>query len=445
MATKRKFEIGDAVMVKKTGDFGMITGYSTPWYYVDGYTKYTANQLEKAGDENFTYGDRVRVIEDTGTLEVGEVGTIIAKDADGTYLFESDTDSEGKHRGHDYGIEWGRCGKIGESRCGWVFPYEVEKIKEEPEKQKRRKKEVKDKFKMGDRVICKKEGAFGFSVGETGTVIAKVLGNGGYYLIRHDIPNQCCHTGSCAEYAWGKLSRKSDCTNEIGDKFELIENYDKKEEIHITRKGREVHAILKKDGKLAKRTVAKCHPDDEFDFETGAKLAMNRLYGTEEYGTIKEKTEMKPSKYKVGDMVLLKTKEELIKEFRGLYNVYPACIEEMEDNLGKVITLERPKNYDYDVETFLMPNAGGYVISDQYIKGKIVKCDEYKVGDKVLVKSEKQVEEEKLYEGMCPFVYPMKKYCDKVIVLAEKDGWDNTFLTNNWWWRNDFFVGKVVE
>lgn len=62
-ATKRKFEIGGAVMVKKTGDFGMITGYSTPWYYVDGYTKYTANQLEKAGDENFKYGDRVRVIE----------------------------------------------------------------------------------------------------------------------------------------------------------------------------------------------------------------------------------------------------------------------------------------------------------------------------------------------------------------------------------------------
>ena len=76
---------------------------------------------------------------------------------------------------------------------------------------------------------------------------------------------------------------------------------------------------------------------------------------------------------------------------------------------------------------------------------KVKYCDEYKVGDRVLVKSEKQVEEEKLYEGMVPFGPPMKKYCDKVITLDEKDYWDNTFLTNNWWWRNDFFVGKVLE
>lgn len=529
MATKRKFEIGDAVMVKKTGDCGMITGYSTPWYYVDGYTKYTANQLKKAGDENFTYGDRVRVIEDTGTLEAGEVGTIIAKDADGAYLFESGTGSKGKHRGHDYGLEWGRCGKIGESRCGWVVPSEVEKIKEEPEKAKEEEKEVKDKFKMGDRVVCKtkdaygfelgetgtivakrsrhenyylvrhdnpnhlchngnmgvydwgehsdendctyeygkdfkllketpkkdkfkigdrvvckKEGTFGFSVGETGTVIAKVLGYDDYYLIRHDVPNQWCHTGAFANYVWGKPSRNADCTNELEDKFELIENYDKKEEIHITRKGREVHAILKKDGKMAKRTVAKCHPDDEFDFETGAKLAMNRLYGTEEYETIKEKTEMKPSKYRVGDMVLLKTKEELIKEFGGMLEVHPVCIGDMEAELGKVITLERPKRYNYDVETFRLPNTGGCVISDQYIKGKIVKCDEYKVGDKVLVKSEKQVSSEKLFDVSPHFVEAMRKYCDKVITLGTKTP-DETFLFEGFWWGKDFFVGKVVE
>ena len=440
MATKRKFEIGDAVMVKKTGDCGMITGYNTPWYYVDGYTKYTANQLEKAGDENFTYGDRVRVIKDTGTLKHGETGAIIAKDNDGTYLFESDTDGEGKHRGHDYNIKWGRCGKLGERRCGWVFPYEVEKIVEEV---KQEEVKVKDKFKIGDKVVCKENGTFGFNVGETGTIVAKMNYASEYYLIRHDVPNELCHDGTFATYEWGEPSNKEDCTNERAEAFELIKSTDHKEEIHITRKGSEVHAILKKDGKLVKRTVAKCHPDDEFDFEKGAKLAMNRLYGAEEYETIEEKNGMKPSKYRVGDMVLLKTKEELIKEFGTLYSVYPACIEPMEDSLGKVLTLEPPKNYNYPVETFLMPNTGGCVISDQYIKGKIVKCDKYKVGDRVLVKSNEQLIDDGCKNSI--FVKPMEKYCNTVIKLEYEDTNDGTFTSDGWWWHKDFFVGKVVE
>lgn len=446
MATKRKFEIGDVVMVKKTGDFGMITGYSTPWYYVDGYTKYTANQLGKAGDENFKYGDRVRVIEATKILEVGEVGTIIAKDADGTYLFESDTDSERKHRGNDDCLEWGRCGKMGESRCGWVFPDEVEKIEENHEKVKEEEKEVKDMFKMGDKVVCKEHGTFGFNVGETGTIIAKLKGYNDRYLIEHDDKNIRYHRGMAEQYEWGKPSEYPYCTYEDGLDFKLVKETPKnKEEIHITRKGSEVHAILKKDGKLVKRTVAKCHPDDEFDFEKGAKLAMNRLYGTAEVDEIKVKPDMKPSKYKIGDIVLLKTKEELIKEFGSLYRVYPACIEPMEDSLGKVLTLEPPKYYDYPVETFLMPNTGGCVISDQYIKGKIVKCDEYKVGDKVLVKSEQQVDDEGLRNKKPHFVSGMREYCGKVIVLKEKSLPSERFRSHGWWWSKDFLVGKVVE
>ena len=442
MATKRKFEIGDAVMVKKTGDFGMITGYSTPWYYVNGYTKYTANQLEKAGDENLKYGDRVRVIENTGTLEVGEVGTIIAKDVDGTYLFESDTSSEVKHRGHDYGIEWGRCGKMGESRCGWVFPSQVEKIVEEV---KQEKTEVKDNFKMGDRVVCKTKNAFGFSVGETGTVIAKMLENDDYYLIRHDAPNQWCHTGSMGVYDWGEHSDENDCTYEYEKDFKLLKETPKnKEEIHITRKGKEVHAILKKDGKLVKRTVAKCHPSDEFDFETGAKLAMSRLYGAVDEQKNELHSNIEPSKYKVGDMVLLKTKEEIIKEFGGLRKVSPVCLSPMEEFLGKPVVLKDPNEQLYNMETFTTKDLKGLAISDQYIKGKIVKCDEYKEGDKVLVKSEKQVVSEKLLDVFPHFVWLMRKYCDKVITLGEKMP-DEAFLYEGFWWGKDFFVGKVVK
>lgn len=48
------------------------------------------------------------------------------------------------------------------------------------------------------------------------------------------------------------------------------------EEIHITRKGNEVIAVHKQ-GDKAKKAVAKCSPEDEFDFMVGAKLAFERL------------------------------------------------------------------------------------------------------------------------------------------------------------------------
>lgn len=53
------------------------------------------------------------------------------------------------------------------------------------------------------------------------------------------------------------------------------------QEIHITRKGNKVHAILKEDGEVIKRSMVKCHPEDEFDFKIGSKLAYDRLFGEE--------------------------------------------------------------------------------------------------------------------------------------------------------------------
>lgn len=48
--------------------------------------------------------------------------------------------------------------------------------------------------------------------------------------------------------------------------------------IVIYRRGNEVIALNKIDGSKA---VAKCHPDDDFDFMVGAKLAFQRLVGEE--------------------------------------------------------------------------------------------------------------------------------------------------------------------
>lgn len=61
------------------------------------------------------------------------------------------------------------------------------------------------------------------------------------------------------------------------------------ESIHITRDGNTVHAILKNDRRVVKRTEVKCHPDDTFDFETGARIAFERLFNSEE--GIKDKSD----------------------------------------------------------------------------------------------------------------------------------------------------------
>lgn len=71
-------------------------------------------------------------------------------------------------------------------------------------------------------------------------------------------------TFMCAEVGWHWVP-------------EMVEPVDTSE-IHITTDGTNVHAILKRDGKVVKRSVAKCSPSDDFDFEAGAELAFHRLF-----------------------------------------------------------------------------------------------------------------------------------------------------------------------
>lgn len=59
--------------------------------------------------------------------------------------------------------------------------------------------------------------------------------------------------------------------------FKLLHN----KEIHITLDGTTTIAILKENGKVVKRSEAKLHPDDTFDFETGVNVVMDRLFNRE--------------------------------------------------------------------------------------------------------------------------------------------------------------------
>lgn len=93
-------------------------------------------------------------------------------------------------------------------------------------------------------------------------------------------------------------------------------------EIHITTDGKTTYAVLKQDGKVLSRSEAKCHPDDKFDFETGAKIALDRL-------EIKKETEQSENPFKPGDIV------ECIFDFKT-FGAFPP-----KGTLGKVISITR--------------------------------------------------------------------------------------------------------
>lgn len=61
----------------------------------------------------------------------------------------------------------------------------------------------------------------------------------------------------------------------------MIEAIDRNQSIHITTDGNKVTTAIYKQGKqVVKRAQARCNDTDEFDFNVGAKLAMERLMGT---------------------------------------------------------------------------------------------------------------------------------------------------------------------
>lgn len=136
---------------------------------------------------------------------------------------------------------------------------------------------MKAKFKVGDKVrildgasIEKYTG--GWIRGGMKEYVGKV------FTIRKAVPYSDDHIGY-----WMKE------INFVWDERGLEpEKESKNETIVIYRKDREVIALNKRTGK---RAVAKCNPKDKFDFELGARLAFERLFGNDE-------------KFKVGDFVI---------------------------------------------------------------------------------------------------------------------------------------------
>ena len=81
--------------------------------------------------------------------------------------------------------------------------------------------------------------------------------------------------------------------------FEWDNKNTKRKPVIIYQNGQDVIALDKETGEKA---VAKCHPNDEFDFAIGAKIAFGRLYHSQDYISEGNEAKCKP-KFQVGDRV----------------------------------------------------------------------------------------------------------------------------------------------
>lgn len=152
----------------------------------------------------------------------------------------------------------------------------------------------------------------------------------------------------------------------------MIELVEKKpnECIVIYRKDSDVIALDKCTGKKA---VAKCSPDDEFDFNIGAKLAFERL----------EALEKQDKEIKVGDLVKVvdrgktyTTYTEKVKELsEGNADVMTKFRydNELDDNEGEYLLKHKMKVYAKERGYCLLRDInGGYILIDEL---GIEKCE----------------------------------------------------------------------
>ena len=124
---------------------------------------------------------------------------------------------------------------------------------------------MKGEFKIGDRVKVADidKGAEHAVIGHAGSIIDVNRHSPWPILVEFDKHAEFYHSG----HGLGKENHCYWCTKKMLQ-------HEKSETIVIYRKGEEVIALDKSTGKTAK---AICSPEDEFNFMTGAKLALERL------------------------------------------------------------------------------------------------------------------------------------------------------------------------
>ncbi len=231
------------------------------------------------------------------------------------------------------------------------------------------------KFKVGDKVkvvrndvhLCARHAI----IGDVGVVkyIDKHIGEGRIrYAVEFEEEDE--FRGICLGHC--KSKRGYWCCDGM---LELVERKPN-ECIVIYRKDSDVIALDKRTGE---KSIAKCSPDDEFDFNIGAKLAFERL-GEKTYRIVKQ------NKYEVGDKV------KFVDKWNTGTN--EDNFGRHDDFLGDILTIEdvrielRTVYYKIKESNRKESTLKNWWFNDNCIEGKAVEInesDEIKVGDYVKV------------------------------------------------------------
>lgn len=116
------------------------------------------------------------------------------------------------------------------------------------------------------------------------------------------------------------------------------------ETITFTRVGKRTFGVHVKDGKVQETSIAKCHPEDEFNFKTGCETALDRLY---------------ENKIQKGDYVQLRG--DLPDEEIRRYILFPFVYLEMKGNIY-------PVTHVYENGTVMI--NGHYFVIEGYVNYK---------------------------------------------------------------------------
>ena len=170
----------------------------------------------------------------------------------------------------------------------------------------------------------------------------------------------------------------------VRDGFEIItaDGFIGNKPIIIYKDGHNVVALDKNTGK---RGIAKCHPDDEFDFYTGAKLAFSRLTGCklvefdgEPKPDVSEDTDT--AKFKVGDTVKVKSGLEVDEIYYGSSSPLVFYRTMKTNELLKIESVSPTGNY--------YCSNGYYYTPEMIEKYNDFMADKFKVGDKVVLRTD---------------------------------------------------------
>lgn len=134
--------------------------------------------------------------------------------------------------------------------------------------------------------------------------------------------------------------------------------------LHVTTDGITTYAVLKEGDKVVNRAEARCSSSDTFDFETGAKIAFDRLF--EKQVEEKSYTVIKQKEYKRGDKVKIvdRWSEGCHQNLDG----------KMDKWLGKIMTVSSK----YDLGTYKMLEDTVWNWYPNAVEGKVFEPEEIK-------------------------------------------------------------------